>query len=94
MKECQLVAKSRLTYCADGGGVRGYYSLLQLQRLLEYIQIEERDENNKSDKPMRAEDLSSFSPCGQPRHMSHCLMFTPFLPCHYFDYICGTSTGA
>ncbi|KAK3369947.1 acyl transferase/acyl hydrolase/lysophospholipase [Podospora didyma] len=78
----------------DGGGVRGYYSLLQLQKLMEYIRVVEEEENSKSDKPMRAEDLSSFAPCGQPRHMSHCPRFTPYLPCHYFDYICGTSTGA
>ncbi|KAK0713705.1 acyl transferase/acyl hydrolase/lysophospholipase [Lasiosphaeria miniovina] len=80
----------------DGGGVRGYYSLLQLQKLFEYIEIEEKAQNERLDamERMRPEDLSSFSPCGQPRHMSHCPTFRPYLPCHYFDYIGGTSTGA
>jgi len=43
---------------------------------------------------------SSFSPCDQPPNVST-IPRDPeeqedrkvFLPCHYFDYICGTSTG-
>ena len=49
--------------------------------------------------------LSSFTPCDEPPHVSHILRNPQddnsedkapsghFLPCHYFDYICGTSTG-
>ncbi|KAI0912099.1 hypothetical protein F4823DRAFT_583249 [Ustulina deusta] len=46
---------------------------------------------------------SSFHPCEKPNDVSHLsnlnnldnpTEYTPFLPCHYFDYIGGTSTGA
>jgi hypothetical protein len=45
---------------------------------------------------------SSFHPCIQPLNVSHSaitmdsnreILRRDFLPCHYFDYICGTSTG-
>jgi len=38
---------------------------------------------------------SSFSPCKEPANVSHITgPYTHYLPCHYFDYIAGTSTGA
>ncbi|KAI0540646.1 acyl transferase/acyl hydrolase/lysophospholipase [Xylaria digitata] len=46
---------------------------------------------------------SSFHPCEKPDNVSqlsnrnnldNAAEYTPFLPCHYFDYIGGTSTGA
>ncbi|RYC58480.1 hypothetical protein CHU98_g7726 [Xylaria longipes] len=46
---------------------------------------------------------SSFHPCEKPDDVSHLTNgnnlgnpteYTPFLPCHYFDYIGGASTGA
>lgn len=51
------------------------------------------------------ENLSSFSPLGLPPHHTRCKQPNPaqrrddefhaqrFLPCHYFDLICGSSTG-
>lgn len=77
----------RLTW-ADGGGVRGYWSLLVLQALMEKIQERE----NQLDGSCQ----HSFHPCPSPTSVSHLPQpyFNPFLPCHYFDYIGGTSTGA
>ncbi|KAI0452792.1 FabD/lysophospholipase-like protein [Xylaria acuta] len=55
---------------------------------MELIKLEELSR----DEPAR----SSFHPCEAPRNISQISQTpdTPFLPCHYFDYIAGTSTGA
>ncbi|KAK4162953.1 acyl transferase/acyl hydrolase/lysophospholipase [Cladorrhinum sp. PSN259] len=78
----------------DGGGIRGYYSLLQLRKLMECIAEEERNVQQSRSEP--AEFISSFSPLPVPPNVSHSNPpdLTPFLPCHYFDYISGTSTGS
>jgi len=73
----------------DGGGVRGYFSLLVLQKLMEWVKICEDAAARAAGK----ECLSSFSPCPVPANLSHLDRYQPYLPCHYFDYICGTSTG-
>ncbi|KAK4224829.1 acyl transferase/acyl hydrolase/lysophospholipase [Podospora fimiseda] len=89
----------------DGGGVRGYYSLLQLDKLMECIAVEEHRllEEEPEPRSQTAESLSSFSPHPMPQHVNHTSASPPneqlppqasFLPCHYFDYIGGTSTGA
>ena len=96
----------------DGGGIRGYWSLLALQKLMEYVAAEEGryDEDG--------EVLHSFHPQKWPEHVSQIPLDAAderkainnasdsdarcrvmhrarrFLPCHYFDYICGSSTGA
>lgn len=85
-KSTQLPAsrdKDKVTM-ADGGGVRGYFSLLVLEYLIQEIQNEERR--------LQGKIKSSFYPCDCPPTYSE--VATPFLPCHYFDYIGGTSTGA
>lgn len=53
----------------DGGGIRGYSSLLILSALMERIAFWEKDLHGRQ---VNADHL---------------------LPCHYFDYIWGTSTG-
>lgn len=97
---------------ADGGGIRGYWSLLALQKLMEYI----ADEEQRFEKDV--EILHSFCPEPWPEYVSQIplsaadeleriekagdlnqkcrAMFKArrFLPCHYFDHICGSSTGA
>ncbi|KAI0884481.1 FabD/lysophospholipase-like protein [Annulohypoxylon maeteangense] len=92
--------KNVLTF--DGGGVRGFYSLLFMQRLMQFIASEEKDRgliSLVSREPLgtREKRVTSFSPCCEPRNLSHRDGnedgYTPFLPCHYFDYIGGTSTG-
>ncbi|KAI1377436.1 FabD/lysophospholipase-like protein [Hypoxylon crocopeplum] len=84
----------------DGGGVRGYYSLLFILRLMQYIGKEENrlgmaHENNADTPGANEKRITSFYPCDEPNNLSHLddNEYTPFLPCHYFDYIAGTSTG-
>lgn len=100
---------------ADGGGVRGYWTLLVLAHLMQLIGArEEFDDSLNGHKPA----FHSFNPQQYP---THCCHITPtddekripsnlnysdkdhsirklakakrYLPCHYFDYIGGTSTG-
>lgn len=98
-----------LTFSVDGGGIRGYGSLLILQALMEKVGVEERriDPSIKSSfspcmyKPtkigfstpysgdiesFKADIVSETDPSGLPHD-------SLFLPCHYFDYGAGTSTG-
>ncbi|MCJ1357653.1 MAG: hypothetical protein MMC33_007649 [Icmadophila ericetorum] len=75
----------------DGGGVRGYWSLLVLEKLMGYIGREEAAQENAQ--------LHSFAPESHPDVVSQvslteeAKLHQRYLPCHYFDYIGGTSTG-
>lgn len=63
----------------DGGGIRGYASLLILKRLMhEIAQVEKRFE--EKDGPVPDSKRRIFNE-------------DQLLPCHYFDYMYGTSTG-
>jgi hypothetical protein len=55
---------------SDGGGIRGYSSLLIMERLM--------DEIGRIKSPTETDD-----------HYGS----TRLRPCHYFDYMFGTSTG-
>ncbi|KAM0794622.1 acyl transferase/acyl hydrolase/lysophospholipase [Usnea florida] len=89
----------------DGGGIRGYGSLLILQALMNKIGEEEKRLNSqvqssfepKEYKPMskkisggsdgpKEDDIVATSTEGLPNS-------SLFLPCHYFTYAAGTSTG-
>lgn len=84
----------------DGGGIRGYSSLLILRALMKAIGEIER--NWPSDPAQ-----SSYHPLEPPNLDSDALhrsqgintkptegnLASPWLPCHYFDYMAGTSTG-
>ncbi|KAH3907616.1 hypothetical protein HBI56_179990 [Parastagonospora nodorum] len=96
----------------DGGGIRGYWTLLVLQQLMICIAREESRQMNGS------EEHHSFYPSQFPSNVTRgdyndeekekrrlapghraftwaCVRDArKFLPCHYFDYICGSSTGA
>ncbi|ORY07539.1 acyl transferase/acyl hydrolase/lysophospholipase [Clohesyomyces aquaticus] len=63
----------------DGGGIRGYASLLILQRLMHEIAECEK----------RLQDEEGPVANGKPRTFNE----DELLPCHYFDYMYGTSTG-
>lgn len=67
----------------DGGGVRGYSSLLILKELMIRIGKKEQELNGNARS-------SSYSPLS--KSASH-VADTEYLPCHYFDCIAGTSTG-
>ena len=89
-----------MSQCTDGGGIRGYSALLILQKLMEAIG---RRERTHSDGPA----TSSYHPLLPPSKTSEeatrremdnaaedCVTdSSPWLPCHYFDYMAGTSTG-
>ncbi|KAJ8114816.1 hypothetical protein OPT61_g3396 [Boeremia exigua] len=88
----------------DGGGVRGYWSLLVLEKLMEMIGEEERRQAEAKNEDVS--NLHSFLPmplpqnhtlCPQPpagQHVPREFYAQRFLPCHYFDLICGSSTGS
>ncbi|KAF2849951.1 FabD/lysophospholipase-like protein, partial [Plenodomus tracheiphilus IPT5] len=95
---------------ADGGGIRGYWTLLVLERLVEYIAVEEESyigvgtsEANGGSTSAQTPHPHSFYPMPFPENVVHhegvvkpYEELSPaerFLPCHYFDYICGSSTG-
>ena len=104
-----LLAGREYTYRSkriDGGGIRGYSALLIIQKLMEAIGRRESiypDGPASSDGPAK----SSYHPLAPPRktpdeatisNMDNaaegCITdSSPWLPCHYFDYMAGTSTG-
>jgi len=72
-------------FCADGGGIRGYSSLLILKALMQMIKrLESRPQNG-------VELLNGGE--AQPPNFDLEDRSTLLFPCHYFDYIFGTSTG-
>lgn len=89
----------------DGGGIRGYGSLLIIQDLMNKIGDEEKrlDEFDE----VKGKTKSSFAPGAykpmlpDPANETRCeasdtkrlRKSSLFLPCHYFDYAVGTSTG-
>ena len=97
---------------SDGGGIRGYWSLLVLDRLMEEIADAEEelaDPHYHSFKPQNLPDDVSQVPLmeAEQKRVQHAknnddenekhrafYAARRFLPCHYFDFICGTSTGA
>ncbi|KAM0199319.1 hypothetical protein ACHAPQ_011244 [Fusarium lateritium] len=80
---------SRIT---DGGGVRGYASLLVLKRIMTEIRQIERNHEDPARK-------SSYYPWMGEREKNanednpESGRVDEYLPCHYFDYVAGTSTG-
>ncbi|KAF8250922.1 hypothetical protein K440DRAFT_517943, partial [Wilcoxina mikolae CBS 423.85] len=59
----------------DGGGIRGYSSLLIVKRVMQQVaELEGADSG-----------ISIVGIASQPQQLP--------LPCHYFDYIFGSSTG-
>ncbi|KAF1851254.1 uncharacterized protein K460DRAFT_373302 [Cucurbitaria berberidis CBS 394.84] len=84
----------------DGGGIRGYWSLLVLERLMQAIGDEERKQGGGQER------FDSFHPEPLPDYVTQRVLersnqrrendldAQSFLPCHSFDVICGSSTGS
>jgi hypothetical protein len=73
--------------CLDAGGVRCISSLLVLRELMAKIA---EHENKIEPKAMTSKD----SPMVEAAHTTlPSSEKTAYLPCHYFDYVAGTSTG-
>ncbi|SCN93791.1 uncharacterized protein FFNC_08088 [Fusarium fujikuroi] len=77
----------------DGGGIRGYSSLLVLKRIM--IRIQELERGHEE---YRAPSSDFYRWKGAPEE--NIVEDNPdpdrvdkYLPCHYFDYVAGTSTG-
>ncbi|KAF2238229.1 FabD/lysophospholipase-like protein [Viridothelium virens] len=99
----------------DGGGIRGIWTLLALERLMDFVaqvELNPRYFLGDCEELAPASDLlaaeHSFSPLAFPDHVSHGPFQSEedardyrkwkygqrYLPCHYFDMIGGSSTGA
>ncbi|KAH7060397.1 acyl transferase/acyl hydrolase/lysophospholipase [Macrophomina phaseolina] len=74
----------------DGGGIRGYSSLLMVQQLMHEIAEWERklEMEEAAEAATRRKDGTSTPPM-EPRTFNE----DELLPCHYFDFMYGTSTG-
>lgn len=80
----------------DGGGVRGFASLLALKKLMDEIKtIEENHEggSHTSSFDVEAESESHDESQQGGGEESYKAPKKGFWPCHYFDYMFGTSTG-
>lgn len=84
----------------DGGGIRGYSSLLILRELMKAIGEVERkwpcDPAESSFHPLQPPNMDSDAPPKFPKintEYPETNASSPWLPCHYFDYMAGTSTG-
>lgn len=84
----------------DGGGIRGYSSLLILRALMRAVgEIERTWPSGPAQSSFHPLEPSNVDSSGPPRHPGLNTGHTErngsslWLPCHYFDYMAGTSTG-
>ena len=77
----------------DGGGVRGYSSLLIIKELMGIIAEVERTANPEATSSLYCPQFPDVQDNGLPPMSSDIKLTSRYRPCHYFDYIAGTSTG-
>jgi hypothetical protein len=87
----------------DGGGIRGYSSLIILDRLMtEVHKVETRGLHEHEKRRHSSYHPEEYIPCidnataageDETSDERDCVERRRYLPCHYFDYIGGTSTG-
>ena len=77
----------------DGGGVRGYSSLLILQELMEIVAKLERSADPKATSSAYSPLVDCLPDKTLPPISNDTNSTSLYLPCHYFDYVAGTSTG-
>lgn len=99
IQSIKIMGADHLTVVVDGGGIRGYSALLILRALMRAIgKLESHDPEDPA--------VSSFHPLNpassvatdgesvsSKKSASETTDTSPWLPCHYFDYAAGTSTG-
>ena len=76
---------------ADGGGIRGYSSLLILKALIGVIERLEKQPDWITQNEVWTEPVQSSAE--YPWQGDLDISGSTFFPCHYFDYMAGTSTG-
>lgn len=91
--------------CTDGGGIRGFSSLIILRELMQHVRDVETRHLSEEDKKMHSSyDPDEYIPCIRNCHdednstdnaegSKECGECCRYIPAHYFDYIGGTSTG-
>jgi hypothetical protein len=72
--------------------VRGYSSLLILKELMSIVGRRERAANPQAESSHHPRPYALPTGSHGPPPGDESLSFK-YLPCHYFDYIAGTSTG-
>ena len=83
----------RTVLSIDAGGVRGYSSLLVMRGLMREIEKVERSMNLDA----RSSTYSPLIDCSTDEDFAfsatNAKSISAYRPCHYFDFIAGTSTG-
>ena len=77
----------------DGGGVRNFSSLLILRELMRAVGECERRMNSKATSSLYSPLVDCLSDEGPTTLAGGIRSVFGYLPCHYFDYVSGTSTG-
>ncbi|KAG8629248.1 hypothetical protein KVT40_003113 [Elsinoe batatas] len=74
----------------DGGGIRGFSSALILKKLMEEIYKWEKKIEEQEGTPTRGNESENDDPSARSKLPASA---DELLPCHYFDFMYGTSTG-
>lgn len=102
---CPIINSFRADICKDGGGIRGYSSLIILRALMVKIEaIETKDLSEEEKESHSSYDPHQYVPCvqnieatstdaGATEGQAACGRSCRYIPAHYFDYVGGTSTG-
>lgn len=69
----------------DGGGVRCCSSLIVLKHIMQKVEQFEKEEESEATSSLHSPMMDYMPPTGAEAR--------DFRPCHYFDYIAGSSTG-
>ena len=77
----------------DGGGVRNFSSLLILRELMRAVGEHERLINKEAKSSVYSPVVNCLPDEGPTPLVGGTRSVPGYLPCHYFDYVSGTSTG-
>lgn len=77
----------------DGGGVRGFSTLLILRELMRAVGEHERRMNPEATSSAYSPLVNCLPNEGPTPSPGGTRSVPGYLPCHYFDYVSGTSTG-